>query len=172
MVKLKPITDKSWLVLTDDSLESRVGLLTKGLDKYILMARAAKTEFRNKEEIAEFFNCNIFNNLVEVEDKPEDKEYFIKGYPVDFNDPHEVEGTHDLPLYGKTETSSIYYAAGYYCLGFPKGWVHSFCPKHSTLTKYKYRGPFRTEGEMRHILKKMKVEYVRDKQIQAQGTEC
>ena len=168
MVKLKPITSTSWLVLTNDGL-SKVGLLTKSHSDYILLARATKAKFKNRAEINAFFQEDIFANLVEREELIEAKEYFIKGYPVDFDNPCEIETPvdveHDLPLYSKTETSSVYYCAGFYCISFPKGWISSYCPKYSTLAKYGYEGPFKSEEDRNHKMKQLKAEYVRDKKI-------
>jgi len=44
------------------------------------------------------------------------------------------------------------YCAGYFCIHFDKGWVKSFCPKLVTLETYEYKGPFKTEIEMRQEL--------------------
>ena len=33
-----------------------------------------------------------------------------------------------------------------------KGWVKSFCPKLITLQRYAYKGPFKTDLEMKQVL--------------------
>ena len=43
------------------------------------------------------------------------------------------------------------YAAGYYLVHFPKGWVRGFCPKLSTLEGNEYKGPFKTVIEQRKV---------------------
>lgn len=156
MVKLKPITDKSWLVLSDDGMQ-RVALLSQQENKFVLIAKDVKTTFRDKAEVDEFFSEDIFANIVAPKEKKDDIEYFVKGYPVDFDTPYEADPEDqlsELPLYAKTENSKVYFAAGYYCLKFPKGWVGGFCPKFSTLTKYEYQGPYKTEKEMKFVLSK------------------
>lgn len=153
MIKLKPITDKSWLVLTD-ALD-RIGLLSQQRENYILLTKGNKTKFNSKKEINEFFSTDIFDNLVE-ESKKEKVTNYIKGYPVDFENPIEPEKEYELPLFLKSATSDVLYGAGYYCLRFPRGWVHAYCPKHSTLMKYEFNGPFQTEKEMKFILAKLK----------------
>ena len=55
-------------------------------------------------------------------------------------------------LFTKSKKSKSLYCAGYYCIQFEKGWVKSFCPKLVTLEKYVYKGPFKTELEMRSEL--------------------
>jgi len=157
MVKLKPITDKSWLVLADDGIQ-HVALLSEQKDKLILIAKNVKTVFNNRAELQDFFAEDIFKNVV-VDEKKDEVEYFVKGYPVDSDTPFEADPAKiasELPLYTKTINSDIYYAAGYYCLQFPKGWMHSFCPKLDTVKKYSYEGPFRTEQEMKSVLTKLR----------------
>lgn len=158
-IKLKPITETSWLVLGDTE-DIRIGLLTESRDKYILMARGEKTSFLNRKEVNKFFQEDVFNNMVEViEEVLVQKDYFINGYPVDFNSPHEVilKGN-KLPLFSKKATSEVYYSAGHYCLNFPKNWMPAYCPKLSTLETYQYSGPYKTELEMKSSLAKLRKE--------------
>jgi len=157
--KLKPITETSWLVINDLD-ETRVGLLSKVRDKYILMARGEKKQFLDRKEVNTFFSENVFDNIVEdKKEEPSGKTYYINGYPVDFDNPHEVliKGN-KLPLFSKKATSEIYYSAGFYCLHFPKNWMPAFCPKLSTLESYEYKGPFSTELEMRTALANVRKE--------------
>ena len=149
-VKMKPITEKSWLVL-DDTGEIRVGLLTESREQYILMVKGEKRQFLDRRAVNEYFNEDVFDNVQAT--TPTDntkKEYFVNGYPVDFDNPNEVimKGV-TLPLFSKKVTSDVYYCAGYYCLKFPKNWRPAYCPKLSTLQSYHYLGPFKTEIEMR-----------------------
>jgi hypothetical protein len=60
-----------------------------------------------------------------------------------------------LPIYAKVEGKGIYYAAGYYCIQFEKGWKKSHGPKLATLLRYGYEGPYKTEIEMRQRLKEL-----------------
>jgi hypothetical protein len=41
------------------------------------------------------------------------------------------------------------YAAGYFLVHFPKGWVRGFCPKLSTLEGNEFKGPFKTVTEQK-----------------------
>jgi hypothetical protein len=157
--KLKPITEKSWLVLGDTE-DTRIGLLTEIRDQYTLMLQGAKKQFLNRKEVNKYFNEDIFGNITEpVVEAETKKDYFINGYPVEFDSPNEVliKGS-KLPLFSKKATSDVYYSAGYYCLNFPKNWMPAYCPKLATLETYEYVGPFKTETEMRLQLTKMRKE--------------
>ena len=57
-----------------------------------------------------------------------------------------------LPLFTKSDDSKSLYCAGYYTIKFEKGWVKSFCPKKITLERYPYKGPFKTDLEMKQVL--------------------
>lgn len=155
MIKLRPITEKSWLVLTDTM--DRIGLLSEQQNKFILLIKGLRTSFDNKTEINNFFNEDIFSNVTKLKEDSS-KEFFIDGYLADFNNPHEISDDHALPLYAKTPTSKIYYAAGYYCVNFPKGHMPAFCPKLATLDKYGYEGPYKSDKEMKFILAKLRKE--------------
>ena len=63
-----------------------------------------------------------------------------------FNELYDVQRK---PLFSKSNNPKSLYCAGYYCIRFEKGWVKSFCPKLITLERYEYRGPFKTDIEMR-----------------------
>lgn len=159
-VKLKSITETSWLVLGDTE-EHRIGLLTEIRDQYVLMAQGVKKSFLSRKEVNKYFEEDIFDNVVDTEVVPEttQKTYYINGFPVDFDSPNEVilKGN-KLPLFSKKATSDVYYSAGYYCLNFPKNWMPAYCPKLSTLETYEYAGPFKSEMEMRSNLVKLRKE--------------
>ncbi len=158
-VKLKCITEKSWLVIND--LDSdRIGLLTEIRNQYVLMVAGAKKQFLDRVAVNKYFNEDVFQTAIEptAEDTVK-KDYFINGYPVDFDSPNEVivKGS-KLPLFSKKATSDVYYSAGHYCLNFPKNWMPAYCPKLSTLQSYTYAGPFKTEFEMKTELGRLRKE--------------
>lgn len=154
MVKLKSITEASWLVISADGLDSKIGLLSEQRDKIILLAGKVKTVFKNRNEVISFFNDDVFENAIETKVHNNQTAFFIRGYPVSHDNPAEArdyEG--DLPVYTK-ENSDIKFSAGYYCLDFPKCWRPAFCPKLKTLESYNFIGPFRTKEEMLLVLNK------------------
>ena len=155
MVILKEITENSWLVLSDEEQE-RIGLLSstpKGI--YSLLSKDGRIEFQDRKEVLDFFEENVFDR-VQVPECGQEQEFFIKGYPIDYKNPIEADIDSELPLFKKTKTSRVHHCAGYYCLKFPKGWIHSFCPKLSTIEKYEYAGPFMTKTEMKAHLSALK----------------
>lgn len=158
-VKLKSITEKSWLVIGDTE-DLRIGLLSEIRDQYTLMIKGEKKQFLDRREVNKYFKEDVFDNVVEaVAEEEVKKDYYINGFPVDFDNPHEVfiKGN-KLPLFSKKATSDVYYSAGYYCLHFPKNWMPAHCPKYSTLQTYEFSGPYKSEAEMRLMLNKLRKE--------------
>lgn len=74
----------------------------------------------------------------------------IYGYPTK-HEPYNavLDVKHKIPLYAKSQNSNNMYAAGYYIVHFPKGWVKGFCPKLSTITQNEFQGPFKSVMEQR-----------------------
>ncbi|PWU00476.1 MAG: hypothetical protein C5B52_08770 [Bacteroidetes bacterium] len=138
------------------------------------MVKNVKRNFTSKQEINDYFKEDVFSHIVEDEREDEVKrDYFIKGFPVDFDGPFEIViPGNSLPLFSKKAGSEIFYSAGYYCLHFPKNWMPAFCPKLSTLQAYEYLGPYKTEKEMRFLLGKIRKEKNdRSKQTRNEGEE-
>lgn len=56
---------------------------------------------------------------------------------------------HQLAVFTKDPNSKSYYCAGHYLVKINGEWAESFCPKLITLNRYEFRGPFKTQEEMR-----------------------
>jgi len=139
------IKDKFWIV---KNREGKVGTLRfLDTDQYEFFDQRTedKTLFSS---IDEMFDLKMIAREGSVTGTS-----MVNGYPCGFENPIPVE--HELPLFKKTPTSKSLTAAGYYIIQF-KNWLPSFCPKHDTLTKYPFQGPYQTEWEMNLELKKAK----------------
>lgn len=84
----------------------------------------------------------------------ENIECSVEGYPTK-DAPHNitVDAKLHLPMYTKSEKSRCFYAAGYYIIHFDFGWAQAYCPKVITLKRNEYRGPYKTELEMKEQLR-------------------
>lgn len=147
MLKLKPITERSWFVLSDDSLSTMVGILTESpTGTYSLVGKELKMSFSNKEEMNEKLGVDVFSKIATSIQKTFD----IKGYPVHVDNAIETKcSTVKRPTYTKGETGKSIHCAGYYAIKFPTGWFVRFCPKLTTVTQTDSIGPFKTELEAR-----------------------
>lgn len=156
--QLQAISDIAWLVYHGTK---RMGILNEddqGHFTYITDKEVIHldTDIEVKEH---FSNTKIFEEQI-TEPTTSPSEFYLKGYKIYHDDPYPLEaGDTDydpkLPLYTKTPESDVKYAAGWYCINFEKCWKHGTGPKLSTLLKYGFSGPFRTEQECKVELKRL-----------------
>lgn len=153
---LQQISDVAWLVHRGSE---KLGILNKSVqDNFTYLNGTDLIHFKNKTEVVKHFgNVKLFEQQITNPIQKQDK-FYVKGHEVDYSEPFALEESspdyrYDLPLYTKIPDSKIYYAAGYYCINFEKGWKHARGPKLTTLEKYGYEGPFKTEIEMKQRLK-------------------
>lgn len=156
--KLQQISDVAWLVQRG---EKKLGILNKDVqEKYFYITGKNLLKFEDDSEVADHFgNIKLFDDQINSKYQ-RDEEFYINGFLIDYPTPFAIEEDdpdyrEDLPLYTKIEGNKIYYAAGYYCINFEKGWKQAYGPKLATLEKYGYEGPFRTEIEMRQRLRQL-----------------
>lgn len=153
---LQQISDVAWLVHQG---EHRLGILNKDIQQnFTYITGKEFVSFTDETEVLHHFgNVNLFDEQITTPAQVQDT-YYIRGYEVDYPQPIALEEDNpdysaQLPLYTKIAGSTVYYAAGYYCVNFEKGWKHAHGPKLATLEKYGFEGPFKTEIEMRIRLK-------------------
>ncbi len=150
-IHAKPIVDgKFWIVEMNG--EKIATLHKKENNKFLLSSTTGEVVFNKKEELTNQFGRDFFlsNSKVKVTNL-EPKE--CHGYPTSCkpnNSMYDVR--RKLPLFTKSAQSKSLYCAGYYIIKFDKGWVKSFCPKAITVERYPYKGPFKTEIEMKQVL--------------------
>lgn len=150
-IHAKPIIpEKFWIVEKDGS---KFATLRKNEDERFVMSNEAGVKiFDNVESITKQYGKDFFvARILKEADDHNDGE--VHGFPSS-TDPHNAmfDIRKKLPLFTKSEDSKSLYCAGYYVIRFDKGWVKSFCPKLITLQRYEYRGPFKTEIEMKQVL--------------------
>lgn len=159
--KLQQISEEAWLVQQGGQ---RIGILNKDVqERYTYITGKTIELFDNDTAVREHFgNIKLFEETINSP-TTEHEEFFIRGHKVDVPNPIPVEVSDpayrdDLPLYLKTETSDVLYAAGWYCINFEKAWKHGHGPKLQTLTNYGFKGPYKTELECRTELKRLNKE--------------
>jgi len=143
------VPNKFWIV---QNYGTKVGTLQKNKEGFILVTPSDKIHFENVEKVYDAFGKDFFEQSVNKKTK-NSKVMEVHNYPTStpaYNPLLDVQN--NLPLYSKSKKSKSLYCAGYYTIRFAKGWVKSFCPKLITLQRYEYKGPFKTEMEMRQVL--------------------
>ena len=150
-IHAKPIVDgKFWIV--EENGNKIATLHKKENNKFILSSTNGEMMFNKKDDLVKQFGSNFFLKNDKIKVTPvEPKE--CHGYPTSckpFNPMYDVK--RKLPLFTKSNASKSLYCAGYYIIKFDKGWVKSFCPKAITIERYPFKGPFKSELEMKAIL--------------------
>ena len=147
----KPIIDnKFWIVEKDG--EKFATLRKEEDNRFVLSNKLGIQIYNNKDSLVRQFGKNFFiAKIIKEADDADPNE--IHGYPTSCN-PHNsmFDIKRQFALFTKSEDSKSLYCAGYYVIKFDKGWVKSFCPKLITLQRYPYKGPFKTELEMKQVL--------------------
>ena len=147
------LKDKFWIVEEDDQ---RVGTLSWNDDRYMFSSLAETCFFDNTRQMKKKFGTEMIFVTNETNTTTVDKDKIVHGYPTSvtpFNSMYDVK--RKLPLFTKSDKSKSMYCAGYYVICFEKGWVKSFCPKLITVERYDFKGPFKTELEMRQELSRV-----------------
>lgn len=147
----KPIIANKFWIVEDQGV--RIGTLRKNEDnRFIFSNKDGVKVFNNKDSVTKQFGKEFFiAKIVKEADNSLPNE--VHGFPSSTK-PHNAmyDIQKKLPLFTKSKDSKSLYCAGYYVIRFEKGWVKSFCPKLITLQRYEYKGPFKTDIEMKQVL--------------------
>ncbi len=144
------IENKFWIVEKDGA---KFATLRKNEDNRFIMSNELGIKiYDTKKSLTDQFGKNFFVvKIVKEADNADPNE--VHGFAtstIPFNAMFDIK--RKLPLFTKSDDSKSLYCAGYYVIKFDKGWVKSFCPKLITLQRYEFKGPFKTEVEMKQVL--------------------
>lgn len=150
----KPILDGKFWILESEGI--KLGTLCRQEDHRYMFSCATGTKmFDTEQQLRQEFKGDWLwgNTTVTVSQESTADINTVYGYPTKFEPCNPVfDVQKKLPLFTKSKKSKSLYCAGYYIIKFEKGWVKSFCPKKITLERYPYRGPFKTEMEMKQVM--------------------
>ena len=142
------LPDRFWII---EQNGTRIGTIQRhDENNFIVTGTDSSIAQLSKDEVNDTFNLFSRNIIVENTNKEQAVKKEIYGYPTK-HEPYNavLDVKHKIPLYSKSPNSNNMYAAGYYIVHFPKGWVKGFCPKLSTITQNEFQGPFKTVMEQR-----------------------
>jgi hypothetical protein len=150
-IHAKPIVDgKFWIVERDG--QKIATLHKKENNRFVLSSHNGEVMFNKKQDLTKQFGANFFLTSEKIKVTAAEPNE-CHGYATSckpFNPMYDVKRR--LPLFTKSNASKSLYCAGYYIIKFDKGWVKSHCPKLITIERYPYKGPFKTEFEMKQVL--------------------
>jgi hypothetical protein len=150
-IHAKPIIDnKFWVIEKDGEM---LGTLRKNEEnKFVLSNHTVFEIHNNKESLTKKYGKNFFAVKIvkEARNSLPNEVHGFPSKPNPYNSMYDVR--RKLPLFTKSDDSKSLYCAGYYIIQFNKGWTKAFCPKLITLQRYPYKGPFKTEENMKKEL--------------------
>lgn len=137
------LPNRFWLLLHNGS---KIGTIQKHTDtQYVITSVDSTILTMTEDEVNQKFDLDTSAELPVIE-----PEKILYDYPTKHIPHNGVYDVHKkMALYSKSENSDNMYAAGYFLVHFPKGWVRGFCPKLSTLEGNEYKGPFKTVTEQK-----------------------
>lgn len=149
-IQAKPIIDDKFWIVEEEGI--KIGTLRKNEDKFVFSNETGIRVFDNKKSITEQFGKDFFVAKI-IKEAANANPQEVHGFATSTS-PHNAmyDIQKKLPLFTKSGDSKSLYCAGYYIIRFDKGWVKSFCPKLITLQRYEYKGPFKTDLEMKTML--------------------
>jgi hypothetical protein len=147
----KPIIDNKFWIVEQDG-EKLATLRKDDENRFVLSNELGIKIFNNKKEITNEFGKDFFVAKI-LKESSGNQSNEVHGYQTSCS-PHNsmFDIQRKLPIFTKSKDSKSHYCAGYYIIKFDKGWVKSFCPKLITLQRYPFKGPFKTELEMKQVL--------------------
>lgn len=162
-VKAKEILKNKFWIIEDANQGNKIGTLSKDENNHYMYSCQRPSKPVGNKTKTEYYSClkdlkkgiggEILwsNATISDANKTVSKEiYGLVTSTVPYNAMYDLK--RKFALFTKSKKSKSLYCAGYFIIHFEKGWVKSLCPKQVTLEKYEYRGPFKTELEMRQEL--------------------
>jgi|TARA_B110000971_G_C20014668_1_gene503321 hypothetical protein len=154
-IKAKEVLNGKFWIVEDEGVN--VGTLSFSDEKFMLNDTNGKCViFNNADQVSNRFGSKILWSKLDITETSGNNEKLVHNMPtscVPYNPIFDVK--RKLPMFSKSNKSKSLYCAGYFIIRFDKGWVKSFCPKLITIERYDFRGPFKTEIEMRTELSRV-----------------
>jgi len=141
------LPDRFWII---EQNGVRIGTIQRhDENNFIVTGTDSSIAQMSRDEVDEQFSIFQTIDVVNASSQPDIKKEVYE-YPTKHTPYNAVlDVKHKIPLYSKSPNSNNMYAAGYYIVHFPKGWVKGFCPKLSTLANNEFQGPFKSVMEQR-----------------------
>ena len=145
------IKNKFWIV---EDKGVKFGTISLNEDQYILSTPTGTKFYHTEKQLTKALDTKLSWTDLEITEISAKEVHGYATNSIPFNPMFDVK--RKLPLFTKSDKSKSAYCAGYYIIQFDKGWVKSFCPKLITIERYNFKGPFKTEIEMRQELRRAK----------------
>lgn len=145
------LPEKFWII--EDVEKTKLGTIQVDNTRVRVIIDGAKYEYPSFDDALQTHKISTSNEPLETEVKIANK-FSVNNYPCKDQPFNEIyDAKLGLPMYTKTEKSKCFYAAGYYIIRFDFAWAQAYCPKVITLKRNEFRGPYKTQLEMKEQLR-------------------
>jgi hypothetical protein len=142
----KEIVENSCWVVENNG--KKIGTIFSNMDGVTWVSGLKREKFSTFNILNSKFNLRVIpKQKVDIDEFVSTPN--VMGFPADsevFNSLWDVK--HSVPVYTKSQKSSMLFCAGHYLMFRHKKWVTKLCPKLTILVKYDWKGPFKTLGEL------------------------
>jgi len=148
-LQAKQILQGKFWILEDAGI--RIGTISKNEEGFLINTKGKVDFYKSENQLKKQFGKNFL--VAEIKNDSQNTSE-VNGFPtkgIPYNSMYDIKKK--LPLFTKSEKSKSVYCAGYYLVKFNVNWLKSFCPKLITIERNEYIGPFKTELEMKAMLK-------------------
>lgn len=149
----KPVIKNKFWIVEEDGV--KIATIQKSMGGVVLVKDSSRQEFPSIKNLEKTFNINFVQTKKQKKEKLEHhvEVHEINGYPTN-TQPYNIQyNVKDRTFsYTKRPKSKSFFCAGYYIIKFSNNWVRSLCPKQITLSRYDFKGPFKTKTEMNTVL--------------------
>jgi len=149
------VPDREWIV---EAGGTKLGGLSKEEHGFSFFKKGYRVELPSIDEVKAQFGDELFKESLDTirNQKLIASTYSIYDYPCKGKPHNPVYNIKQrLPIYAKNDKSKSLFCAGYYLIRFKKGWAKAFCPKLITVERYEFKGPFKSEAELKQALQKV-----------------
>lgn len=145
------LPEKFWII--EDVEKTKLGTIQVDKTRVKVIINGDHYEYSDFDAALQTHDIYPSNEPIEEKIEPKN-EFNVNGYPTKDRPFNEVyDAKLGLPMYTKTEKSKCFYSAGYYIIRFDFAWAQAYCPKVITLKRNEFRGPYRTQMEMKEQLR-------------------
>jgi hypothetical protein len=148
------LPEKFWII--EDAEKGKLGTIQIAGQRVRVLINGDSYDYADFESALKQHDISTSSAPIEDSNSGVDiSEYLVNGY-TSKDQPHNemYDAKLGLPMYTKTEKSMCFYAAGYYIIRFDFAWAQAYCPKVITLKQNEFRGPYKTQFEMKEQLRK------------------
>lgn len=146
-LKAKPVVKNQFWIVTDG--KEKVGNVIADGTGFEVKLNGSKAHFKNTKAIEKQVNIEFetIKKIKPATDVP------LSGYPTTgkvYNSILDIK--RKLHIFTKTAKSKCYHAAGWFMIEQGNEQTVQFCPKYIFIQRYKYHGPYKTEGEAKQLI--------------------